>query len=720
MVQKVLAVAVLSLIVLGLASCEEEVGKDKVSFAVLSKGSDEVLDFGADELATFLVKTGKFAVTTDVNNVDKKFLLVGDEDMKPYTFGVKAKGDSVVLKGADSTCVLHAVYTLLEELGYVLEVTGPTMPEELEMEKLEDMSIYIDPAVKDRGIREIINFPMDISSYPLEEAKEFVRNLARMRFNFINYHSYPGQWYEAETSKGKTLAGGLFYDQRHDIPDDPLLKANIRNDKVYFIPSIEPFYEDVEKRSDMAVKWMSELMDETKRAGLKISFSFEPRDRTTEIEDTIKTAEQIYEQYPQIDILEVITQEIGFWGPVAEKDEIREIVTEHYGEKTLEWPKVQKTVEFEDKRHLAKFYGELGHNIKAVNTLKEKWSDGDYPEPVIGLYCSVPLYLDAGMDLLRKFSREDVRWALLPAHGNMKTYKHLSEVELTKEDWERMLLSSWFEMDGIMYLQQNSLHYMEKQIEDALETLDGTAIPCIQYIHWRNAECRTMFRYGAVSAVDWPLKVDDFYVRYAEKYGIGDVENYVKAMNVLDVADQEAIKVGPSLGFCFVGCWPGGLSLYGLYDQREISDVRKQYEKSLGLLQECADSVTSREGLYYIAFLDNRIRATIVYLKGLERGTDLQDVVGDKKPEELTDEERKQVVKIVRESLAYMRQWMKIHFEMIADRGTEGNVISFYHTPIAELKEILVNFGRVEDVDLIKPDMNGVDVPPPPVIGTSN
>lgn len=54
------------------------------------------------------------------------------------------------------------------------------------------------PVAKFRGIRQHINFPMDISSYTLKDAKQYIQNLARMRFNFITFHSYPGQWYEVK------------------------------------------------------------------------------------------------------------------------------------------------------------------------------------------------------------------------------------------------------------------------------------------------------------------------------------------------------------------------------------------------------------------------------------------------------------------------------------------------------------------------------------------
>lgn len=65
------------------------------------------------------------------------------------------------------------------------------------------------PAVTERGICQHINSAVDVSSYPLAEAREYVRNLARLRFNHITFHSYPGQWYEYRHAKARPLSGVL-------------------------------------------------------------------------------------------------------------------------------------------------------------------------------------------------------------------------------------------------------------------------------------------------------------------------------------------------------------------------------------------------------------------------------------------------------------------------------------------------------------------------------
>lgn len=62
---------------------------------------------------------------------------------------------------------------------------------------------------------------MDISSYSLKEAKEYIRNLARMRMNAITFHSYNGQWHPYRKDGQRVPAGHFFYGQRHSLPSRP-------------------------------------------------------------------------------------------------------------------------------------------------------------------------------------------------------------------------------------------------------------------------------------------------------------------------------------------------------------------------------------------------------------------------------------------------------------------------------------------------------------------
>jgi len=89
------------------------------------KGANAGKEFGyaKKELYYFLQKADsldKKSENITVNNWE--FDLAIDPTLRPYSFRVESKekdGKQLVrLLGNDSTCVLHSVYTMLEQLGY--------------------------------------------------------------------------------------------------------------------------------------------------------------------------------------------------------------------------------------------------------------------------------------------------------------------------------------------------------------------------------------------------------------------------------------------------------------------------------------------------------------------------------------------------------------------------------------------------------------------------
>jgi len=118
---------------------------------------------------------------------------------------------NVFLSGNTESDILYAAYTFLEKGGYLFEITGPVIPEKFNWQAVNNYTEEIIPAVKKRGIRQHINFPMDLSAWSEKDAKEYIRNLARMRFNYITFHSYPGQWYEVHRKDTIEYAGNFFY-----------------------------------------------------------------------------------------------------------------------------------------------------------------------------------------------------------------------------------------------------------------------------------------------------------------------------------------------------------------------------------------------------------------------------------------------------------------------------------------------------------------------------
>ncbi len=147
-----------------------------------------------------------------------------------------------------------------------------------------------------------------------------------MRFNVLAVHSYPNLWHEVHTGDSIEYAGNFFYNRVHEIPDVPVIKNNIRiNNKYFVIPEIEPFYNNRTKKSEMAVDWMRELLSYAKSIGLRIQFSVEPRTRgdVNYIMDNCRSALQ---NYPMIDALEVITEELGGWGNSCTDSTVRNIL----------------------------------------------------------------------------------------------------------------------------------------------------------------------------------------------------------------------------------------------------------------------------------------------------------------------------------------------------------------------------------------------------------
>src|SRR6185312_5046568 len=285
-------------------------GKERIT--ILYPGAHQpVIDYGVRELSSLLKDKFDVRLAGAPDEKGWNIVLKVDTAMRPFSFSVRqpksAGYTTVYLSGHDETCVLHAVYTLLQLMGYTFDLTGVRKPRVPSLQRLAGYNRVIQPAVEWRGIRQHINFLMDISSYPAREAKEYIRNLARMRMNCITFHSYPGQWYAYTYQGARQLAGNFFYGEVDSVPADRSIRKLVRNKSVYCIPEIEPFWDDHEKRSQMAIAWLNDVMAEAKKVGMKVRFSYELR--TPGIDYARATCLAVVQEYPRIDELEFITEE---------------------------------------------------------------------------------------------------------------------------------------------------------------------------------------------------------------------------------------------------------------------------------------------------------------------------------------------------------------------------------------------------------------------------
>ncbi len=601
-----------------------------------------------------------------------------------FMYETDGKG-KIVLSGEDPACISHAAYSFLEALGYRFEISGVSIPVSFSFAVLKGKKEKITPFTRWRGIRQHVNFPMDISSYPIEEAKEYLRNLLRLRFNKIAVHSYPGLWHEVKTKDTTILGGDFFYGRLHEIPDLPIFKKNIRfNQKIFCIPPIEPFYQSRPERSEKAVAWMKSLLLYAKEIGLQVQFSVEPRS-SGNMQLIMETCKSVADQYPMIDELEIITEELGGWGAQCTEAKTKAVLVEQFGAEILKDTIVTGAIK-PVQTDLDNLYFQMGRNIKAVKNLQQ---DSSFKKRgircKIGIYCAIPAYARAAYQLARIFLT-DTEVSIMPGHGSKRVAENFPVITNKKEDIKKTTIYSWIEFDGLMFTQQNAI----EGIHDLMQYLKGivgtTQNQSVLFNHWRTAESRTSARYASQSSLFGPIEKSAFYSDYAQSLGITNKTAFTKAMDLLEKIDWISTNDLPNVGFCWVGAWRQGGS-YEWMNRLNLQKVNELYSRVDGLLTPLLKNKLSPSAKKYLSFLENRVSASRLYLSAFSKATEIQTLQKDSSGN-ISILEQKRAGEICNQALLIFNQYLSLHAEMLPDRGSEGTLINMWHAPIYGLKFI--------------------------------
>ncbi|MCU7549787.1 hypothetical protein OCK74_11715 [Chitinophagaceae bacterium LB-8] len=670
-------------------------------FTIVTQSSHPAVAFSISELKNFLDKKDDLHFTSNGKSADWIITLKKNASLQESAFAVNCfvrnRKQYIELSGAADKDIPCAVYTLLEKLGYTFEFNGYFLDRKIDKAALKNYSEIIVPAVKYRGIRQHINFPMDISSYSLPDAKEYIRNLARMRFNFIAFHSYPGQWYELKKKDTTAYAGNFFYGDRHDIPDNPLIKQYVHNNKTYCIPEIEPYFDNLPKRSQMTVYWLQEVMKEAKRAGMTVQFSFEPRNKSTDIQPTLEALQQIYRQYPQIDAIEMITEESGGWGARNTAEETKSILSSFFGTEILKDSILTSPIE-PVQSDLCYVYGQIGHVLKVIDAANQHHIS--LPPLKLGIYCTnkynVPAY-----HLARKYLPAG-KICIMPAHGSEYVARNVPKVLSDKNDRKNTVIYSWLEFDGMMYLQQNGI----KGIYELLSEQPGISsggMNTIAFNHWRTAENNITARYAALATIYGAEDPDAFYRNYAQRLGISDPETFSRALGLLQKAFSSHTS---NLGFAWKGYWRNG---FMFHSDKELKEMLQQYEAARQVLSNCAAGNKNKYAQTTISFLDNRLRATNIYLQAFIKANELN-------APNISNEKYNT---ICNEVLNIFNECLKVYAEMMPDRGCEGTLINLYLSPVKAIKISRQKKTGVPLDEPIKPTEH-FDAPAAPIFKDGN
>lgn len=277
-----------------------------MNIAIENTASGVTARYAERELTAFIEKYSGASFGEDA---DLTFRLMVDPALEAHCYAWDKEQNAVTLRGGSESSLLCCVYELLSAMGIGFTAEGDFLKGTFDLSAVTESRSFA-PYCRNRGIRQHINFPMNISSYSLKEAKEYIRNLARMQMNAITFHSYNGQWHPCVKNGERVRAGHFFYGQRHFVPADPEIAAAVQNRRAFCIPEAEAILEEPDKRERFAVYWLSEVMSTAKEAGMKVTLSIECQELTP-LEAEKEMVREALRLYPQIDVIELITPEGG-------------------------------------------------------------------------------------------------------------------------------------------------------------------------------------------------------------------------------------------------------------------------------------------------------------------------------------------------------------------------------------------------------------------------
>lgn len=162
--------------------------------------------------------------------------------------------------------------------------------------------------------------------------------------------------------------------------------------------------------------------------------------------------------YPNIDALELITEETGGWGAGCTRAETEATLNQFF-EKSIATDSVVNAPIKDKQSDLNALYKQIGIISEAIKQLN--MDKNIHPELKLGIYCSITPYTKGAYRLAR-LALPETKICLMSSHGSEGTAQALPSVVLTQKDKEMTEIYSWIEFDGLMYLYQNSISGNEK------------------------------------------------------------------------------------------------------------------------------------------------------------------------------------------------------------------------------------------------------------------
>lgn len=183
--------------------------------------------------------------------------------------------------------LLNGIYMFFEKCGMQFLITGAIFGKARKLSEIPQWQTVFNASVKNRGIRMHLNFVQDQSFFNEAEFQSFIKNLSRLKMNYLLFHMYNNQEWFPFTYQGAThLELELGNLGRRELPADMIGRDKIKTKRVWYPQEFEDIT-DVRELRDAVMKRYQKMMAYAKEFGIRLAASFEPEVISATFEEKI-------------------------------------------------------------------------------------------------------------------------------------------------------------------------------------------------------------------------------------------------------------------------------------------------------------------------------------------------------------------------------------------------------------------------------------------------
>jgi hypothetical protein len=622
---------------------------------------------------------------------------------------IKTIDGTIYVAGTADIGVRYGVYTLLEEYGACFQIDGERLPPKAAF-RIKNLDILASPAFKYRALLPWDTFLCGMSGWNFEHYTDFIDRAARMKFNMLQFHFYPGLAFFTETWKGTPVEPKFLgspvdtFKTKGSIGESVFGGSEVFGSKPYVDHLGNP-----RAQAEACQEMMRQVIDYAHTRGFKTcvglelmypiggNFSMVARSKEVKfinpldpknVEKSVERYRMLAKTYPKSDFY-WLWQDEG--GGILDQNNGHEPGVEEMRKEHLRWSGVGPTGDIDYAYHFREVTNRLTPEEQS-KLATGGWGiqhlfpniDRDFPKNII--FASLNHY-----SLPRS----------VPSYGVAK-------------DGRRTWMIEWSEFDGGEWFPQFRVGGQESMYKECADF----GVECVSLLGWKLSGIEHNVRYLSEFSWNPTLGAADFYRVYVRRvYGNG-------SESIVDVyGENDSIETATPCGYVggnlsilmhFSNGWSNypppevpatveGLSntawrqkvVATVEHVKQLQKLRAAETKSIATLREAMPKLDTF-GRSQAELLANRFEVRIRYIDALLALNDLLVTYDTVAAKEGIASARLAAAKHAGRAAAHMREAIEEYAKEIRNRGDLGVVAQMneqFYQPVKKYAENLARAG---------------------------